>query len=474
VLTLFIAITAIILPARSSAQSPEDFLVQMVCVDNNNAPIFADPVTCPASRRKLQIGEPLPYHKVDMGSDGIYYQISDSFPIASADGMSRSVQTYFFTQNFNQDPLFPNQVFQYQPHGGYNILGADSNWVSYRGTSDPGSYWSPWWNASCQTQGWRLFPNNSSAFSYGNNVHGVATAPNCSGSISTVTASLEWTLYPSFPFIVDLADPSKNKYLDSLAGYHFAVDANGNFGDLEISFFTQEYGATRWEAWSRNGPASSLLTTRCPGSVYTTSFHGSTYYMKDCRNWVTLIQPSGGSWDPDGRAAANPNVLTWAVDPLYTGTNYLANTHMSGAPCSDAGWTAIHTPTPITLGWLSGLPWSAGSNCVRTLQVAATPANAYYQQISPPPTSGTPYRFGVTLWGPQLGGGTSSVNVVIIQRDAGGTIVGHDTMVANVSSVPRAFESTFARAPTASTLFFALYPQQASVEYAMTGAYITQ
>lgn len=47
-------------------------------------------------------------------------------------------------------------------------------------------------------------------------------------------------------------------------------------------------------------------------------------------------------------------------------------------------------------------------------------------------------------------------------------------MIANVASVPRAFESTFVRAPTANIVFFAFYPQQANVEYAMTGAYITQ
>ena len=469
-----IAASAIVLPSAASAQNPEDFLVQMVCVNSSNVPIFGDPVSCPTSRRKLQIGEPLPYHKMDMGSDGIYYQISDSFPISSTDGVSRAVQTYFFQHTLGRDPLFPDMVFQYQPEGGYNILGADSDWVFYRGTSDPSRYWSPWWNASCQSKGWRVFPNNSSAFSYGNNTHGLATAPNCSGSIATGNAHLAWTLYSNATFIVDPSDPSKNKTLDTLAGYHFALDSSGNPSDLEISFFTKEYGATRWEAWSQIGPADPVLTTRCPGWPYTASFFGSTYYMKDCRNWVTLIQPAGGTWDPDGRAAMDSNVLTWVVDPLYTGTNYLVNTHMGGSPCSDASWNTINTPAPFTLGWLSGTPWSTAPNCVRTFKVSTTPANAYYQKVSALPASGTPYRFGLTLWGPNLGSGTSSVNVMIIQRDSDGVVVGQNTLKANVASVPRAFESTFEREPTANVVFFALYPQQANVEYAMTGAYITQ
>ncbi|MFX5840011.1 hypothetical protein ABTE60_22115, partial [Acinetobacter baumannii] len=77
-----------------------------------------------------------------------------------------------------------------QPHGGYNILRADSGWAFFRGTSDPDRYWSPWWAAGCQTKGWRLFPNNATAFSYGNNTHGVTTAPNCPTAVPTNNATL--------------------------------------------------------------------------------------------------------------------------------------------------------------------------------------------------------------------------------------------------------------------------------------------
>lgn len=119
----------------AQAQVPTDYLVQMVCVDGSNTPIFADPVSCPSSRRKLQVGEPLPYHKIDTGD----YQISDSFPITDVNGVTEAVQTYFFTQDFYIDPLFSNRV-RYTMNGGYNIIGSDNNHVYFRGTGDSGTY----------------------------------------------------------------------------------------------------------------------------------------------------------------------------------------------------------------------------------------------------------------------------------------------------------------------------------------------
>lgn len=90
-------------PSAAQTALPEAYLVQMVCVDGADVAIFGDPALCPSSRRKLRIGEALPYHKVDTGG----YQISASFPIASADGSTKGVQTYFFTEDLNKDPLFP-------------------------------------------------------------------------------------------------------------------------------------------------------------------------------------------------------------------------------------------------------------------------------------------------------------------------------------------------------------------------------
>lgn len=465
-------------PAR--AQVPTDYLVQMVCVDSSNTPIFADPVSCPSSRRKLQVGEPLPYHKIDTGN----YQISDSFPLASTSGQTLAANSYFFTQDYNIDSLFSNQP-HYTWRGGYNIMGSDSSYVFFRGTGDSGTYWAPWWTAGCETRGWRLFPNTSSAFSYGWDYSDTEFAPDCPGSISVNGSIVEWNRYSTYTYVVSTSDPTKNRTLDTLASYHW-VYSNGAFGDLEISFFTQEYGFTRWESWRQTAPGSALATsllTRCPGMSHTDTFHGSIYYLNDCRNWTTLIQPSGGAWDPDGASSSDPLVLRWPVDPLYTSINYLQNTHIGGpypaAPkgtCADTGWAVFNSPAPITLGYYSGTaasqPYEGGGNCVRTMEISTFPAGDYYQVIPAPPGVGTTYKFGAMLWTVNPSSATGAVNIVIMQRDSSATIVDQTAITANLTDQPRVFQSAFVRHANAADIVFAYYPQTTGVRVAATGAYI--
>lgn len=458
-------------PVKSQISTPEDYLVQMVCVNTSDVAVFGDPVSCPTSRRKLRVGEALPYHKIDTGG----FQISDSFPVQSQDGITKAIQTYFFMEDLNKDPLFPDQPFQYQPHGGYNVLGSDGNWVFYRGTSDPGVYWQPWWAAGCQTKGWRLFPNNSTAFTYGNNIHGLTSGANCPASIPSSNSLLEWTQYTSRDFIVSTTDSTKNRKLDTLVGYHFARDGQGAVGDLEISYFTREYGATRWEAWTRAVPSTATqqaMTERCPGVAHQDSFHGATYYMHDCRNWTTLVPPlNGQAWNPFGSAASNPDVRRWGVDPLYVATNYLKNTHQA-SPCTDASWQTINTPAFVQLGTVAAAPWQGG-NCVRTIKTAVTPSGAFYQQIIAPPARSLPYRFGVTAWKKTPANSTASnLRIEIIQRDSWGALVGHQLINASVIDTPRWFEGDFERASTATHIIFALYPDAPNVEFAVTGAFI--
>src|SRR4051794_19257494 len=90
-------------PAHASV--PTDYLVQEVCLDGGGNVTSADPAYC-SSKRKLNVGESLPYHKID--HSGNWY--SDSFPIADTHGMSKAVQTNFRKSRLNSDPLFPGVV----------------------------------------------------------------------------------------------------------------------------------------------------------------------------------------------------------------------------------------------------------------------------------------------------------------------------------------------------------------------------
>ncbi|MBJ7485256.1 hypothetical protein [Brevundimonas sp.] len=460
-------------PSYTRAQSspPTDYLIQMVCVDAADTPIFADPVDCPGSRRKLRIGEPLPYHKIDVGG----FQISDSYPVADANGLTLGVQSYFFTDAFDDDPAFPNQVHHDPARGGYNIIGADEEFVFFRGTSDPGAYWQPWWTPDCRAQGWLLFPNDHRALRSGEAASPATFAPGCEGRIRTNASTVEWRYVAAQPFVVDPADPSRTRTLASIVVRHFSA----GYGSMETNYFTREYGVTRWEAW-RPGRGLTLeaLKPRCPGGPYEARFHGRTFSMVDCRTWTAVVQPAGGLWDPDGASAVDPTIRTFPVDPLYTGRNLLENTHVGGPyepegsyACNEQGWTPTRAPAPLTPGTLDGPPWSANGNCLRTILAESVPAGAYGQTIDAPPPGD--YRFGVSLFAPDLATGqTASAEVRLAQRDLAGGEVAVQRLQATIQSRYRTFEGEVKRDPRAATFTFEVSPVTAGIRMAVTGAYI--
>jgi len=460
------------LPTQAQSSPPTDYLVQMVCVDAADIPIFADPVACPDSRRKLRIGEPLPYHKIDVGD----FQISDSYPVASADGLTLGVQSYFFTDAFALDPAFPGQVRLDPARGGYNIMGADRDFVFFRGTSDPGAYWQPWWTPDCRAQGWLLYPNDRRAFRSGEEASPATFAPGCEGRIRTNASTVEWDFVPGQPYVADAADSSRTRRLDSIVVRHFSA----GYGSMETNYFTREYGATRWEAWRPGeGLTPEFLQLRCPASTYQARFHGKTFSMVDCRTWTTMVRPEGGSWDPDGVSAVDATIQTFAVDALYERGNLLINTHVGGPyepngsfSCNERGWAATHEPAPLTPGSLTSPPWNANGNCVRTIRADQVPAGAYAQTIEAPAPGA--YRFGVSLFAPELPAGeAASVDVRIVQRDAEGRQIAVERLTASVISRYRTFESVVSLDPRAADVTFEISPLRAGIAIAATGAFIT-
>ncbi|WP_396595216.1 hypothetical protein [Brevundimonas sp. R86498] len=454
---------------------PTDYLIQMVCVDAADTPVFADPVGCPDSRRKLRVGEPLPYHKLDVGN----FQISDSFPVADTNGLTLGVQSYFFTDAFDDDPAFPNQVHLTPARGGYNIMGADRDFVFFRGTSDPGAYWQTWWTPDCRAQGWLLYPNDDRAFRRGRAASPTTFAPGCTERIRTNAATVQWRFIPDHAYVADPADPARTRVLDSIEVRHFSA----GYGSMETNYFTREYGATRWEAWRPGeGLTPEFLKTRCPAAVYQTRFHGKVFSMVDCRTWTTLTRPAGGSWDPDGSSALDPTIRTFPVDPLYTGQNLLVNTHIGGPyepegsfTCDERGWDAVVTPSPLTPGEVVGPPWNANGACMRTITAERVPAGAYGQTLDAPPASERPYRFGISLFAPALASGDMvPVEIRVIQSDAAGRVVEAERLTAAVISHYRTFEGVVTRHAQATEWRFEVAPARADVAIAVSGAFVAR
>ena len=458
-------------PAPSGMPDPTAFLIQMVCVDARDRPIFADPVGCPDSRRKLRPGEPLPYHKVDVGD----YQISDSFPVEDPGGRTLGVQTYFFTDAFDLDPAFPRQVRLDPARGGYNIMGTEGGWVSFRGTSDPGAYWQPWWRPDCDLGGWRLFPDSPRALREGEAASPTTFAPGCEGRIRTNAATVEWAFVPDHPYVVDPEDDARTRRLDSIRVRHFA----GGYGSMETNWFTREYGATRWEAWRPGtGLTPAFLKARCPASVYDQSFHGRPFSMVDCRTWTTLIAPEGGAWDPDGTSAIDPTIRTFPVDPLYLGGNRLTNTHIGGPyepdgdrVCDPRGWDSEGEGAPLIHGQVTTAPWNGNGACVRTIRVGALPVQDHGQTIDAPPPGD--YRFGASLFAPGLAHGeTARAEIVVVQRDAAGRTVATERLPVQVIDRFRTFEGRVSVVAGAAEVRLSIRLLTAGAEVAVTGAYV--
>jgi hypothetical protein len=487
-------------PAQAQNYSgvPTDYLVQKVCVDGNNVAMAMDPVQCPNALRALYPGEALPYHKVDMAR----VQISDSFPIKDDRGISVAVQSYYYANYttvgaFNPaldktspagaffngaypDPRFPNMVHFDAEHGGYNIIGADAYDVFFRGTYDAGGGWQPWWTANCEAKGWKLFPNSAAAFSYGGMNAPSEHHPDCPGQISTQAANAEWNSV-EFTF-------ASGKRLQAIYDFFYAP----GYGAIEVNYFTQEYGVTRWEAWriKDNGQVTDpYFKNQCPNSVYEISQHGRTYYMADCRDWSTIVYPPT-RWNPYGTGVnvgttsyALP--LTWPVDPLYTGTNILKNTHIGGPysnngprSCATVNWDRVNSPTVVnwTFDDRQNTPFTNTGNCtLRFSTPAAQNGQNIFQRQARPSLSGV-YSYGGMFWAPFLADNeTALVRVAVEQRDLYGRKVGTDaSFTASLSKKPATFSADFKLEDRTSQLVYRIYPLTPNKEYEFTGAWIAK
>lgn len=456
-------------PARSA--STVDYLIQMVCVNSSNQPIYGDPYTC-TNKRKLAIGESLPYHKIDYQQ----LQISDSFPINDLNNRTKGVQTYFFISELNTDSLFPNQVhLNPMPNngtsGGYNIIGASSNYTFFSGTSDYGGYWQPWWTANCQTGGWLMLPVATMPISYGGTNSPTINYPNCSGSTSTSSSTLEWNSETPYTY-------ATGKSIPTAYGFHYGP----GYDSLEVNYFTEIYGVTRWEAWASSSSASGPspdAQAACPNSSYTAFLHNKTMYMIACRDWTTIIQPAA-PWNPIGTSASDPLVQTWAVDPLYTSTNILKNTHIGGtsrnpADCALSPWQRLYT-SPSVLNWAfvnAGQPFTGPTlfTCILAFSIPQSPnGEAVYQEQNISATSGI-YSYGTTLW---TAGGTGTVDVGVIQRDSAGNAVASNYFTANVTTLPHTFASTMQMNPSTRKVIFTMYPKSVNIDFRFTGAFVAR
>ncbi|WP_404414093.1 hypothetical protein [Brevundimonas vesicularis] len=442
---------------RASPTTPtqaSDYLTQMICIDRNDKPLPADPVACPASRRKLRIGEALPYHKVDFTRG----QISDSYPISGADGISRAVQTYFYVSDLTTNPLFPDMVHFNPENGGYNILGADEANVYFRGTFDQGGGWQPWWTADCRAAGWLLFPAGQKAFTPGAKPSPTQNAANCRGRIDAVASTVEWFHAPQQRY-------ETGKVLDTLRVAHFAP----GYASAEFNYFTREYGVTRWEAWRQGtGETSEVVRLQCPNGPHDLTLHGKPFYMADCHDW-SVVMPLAKPWDPDGRSPIDPRAPIWPVDPLYTSSNRLQDGYLSSQADGACNILAWRMSPNLRLRWLDKAPWSGNGNCTAVISAMSGAGSESLSQIITPRPDDMRLSYGSMLW---TTGGVARVAIKLTELDPGGRAIASSISQVAATERPQMFTGQLQLSGRASALRYEIVPLTARIGVAVTGSYV--
>jgi hypothetical protein len=396
--------------AQLNANDPMSWLVKSVCTDSQNLVLPVDPYGgCPvgAAIRKIQSGDPLPYHNIEQGG----YQQRDAYPVYSPSDAKTWVIATFDYSPFNEYSLFNGT-------DGYDVYALQNGWATITNTSDGGGYGQTFYGSGCTVGGgWGLFPtvgflNGSKATLAIADVYWEQTGQSypgaCPSHYSTTTLTT-WKHQPRFQFGGVNGNPTKT--MDALISYHGFRSGAGFLqnGHLEVFYFTREYGITRWEAWAPTAQRPTA-TTQCQVPA-TQTYQGVAFVVQACHDWSNLI------------AAAAPQLPIWPIPNI----NHLAKSHFDGSITSAwssegvISWSVQNSTaardaamSPIGVRYLRLACGVGGAGrCGRT-------GEAMYQDM---PVSGLAlgrYAFGINA---RTETGQGAITVAIQQIDAGGRVI---------------------------------------------------
>jgi hypothetical protein len=212
-----------------------DFLIQNVCVDENDDPVPGDPATC-AKARDVKVGENPAYRLSDYDhANGRRYQTITSKPLPG------------------NRVLVTKEMGKFG--GGSDLIEHEGDFVSIIRTVDPGCGEQVLSGAGAG-DGWILSPTTLPG-APGNVRHAmrlerVAPPPQCHDSalVSIVpdrTINAVWS--PPEPFRFE----SGKSLLTLKTEHHAHFDLSREDNAIEVIYFTREYGFSRWEAWVPEG-----------------------------------------------------------------------------------------------------------------------------------------------------------------------------------------------------------------------------
>jgi len=313
-LPLLLAALLAAAPVRAADAPPGweaawDFLVQDVCVDGAGrvlagaTPLDGDGA-CPR-RRKLEIGERLPYHKrdwpgaADRDARPGGYQASDSIPIRTSLGPA-VLQTYDFG-----DP--PRRFGRLDPGDGGQVAFFTAATAAFGITEDGGAGLQLFIGPGCApVDGW-VIVDRSFAFQPGGELLArITRRPNlCPDRLGY--AYTRWWVQPVSYLTTTQGRPGRIK-LQTLVSEHFGGQTLKDADHLERFQFTQPLGYTRWERWQnlavrnraedRAQAGAMAASERCEAGLGPPA--AESWVMVDCRQWTQIVPPDDPQGDPPG------------------------------------------------------------------------------------------------------------------------------------------------------------------------------
>lgn len=331
----------VLAPYRAGASSPAhealDFLIQDVCVDAQDRPIPGDPASCPR-HRDLRPLERTPFLRTD-GEAGKVYQAITSHPVRSPYPGPRIPRITATKEFGGDDPSTAFRDFDLCLPGickplfrdGYDILEADSEFVSITGTSDPGINGQFFWNSRCaggvenpanHEDSWLSFPVRILQNPKGARLAWLKINQGSGCPWFFNPAWTEWELLPA-PFVF-----TSGKAMEAIRSDHFGGRSPARADHIERFYFTRAYGFTRWERWERGD-----VTVKAHGCNDATTLErdGVIYRRTDCRDTTHVIEQAvpylpdvnGPPWPLNGApnllrnpTFANGRLDGWRVPPV--------------------------------------------------------------------------------------------------------------------------------------------------------------
>jgi hypothetical protein len=424
---------------RASVAAGLDWLTEKVCADASNTPVAIDPVNgCPGyTERDLLPTDTVPYYRTDGGADYAY-----GFPVTGPANETMYVMAREFAPQ-NQPANWYVTPSYFPGHSHWDLYRIQNAWVSNAATRDVSGLNQIFFGNTSGTatpyNGWIDFPvtylsNPGATQSTNVPVSGLyweeqglpwpVPAQPAPTSLGTQTT---WQFNPAYTF-------ASGKQLATIISEHQSApnttSHNPDNGHMEIWYFTQPYGPSRWEVWAAekclaNSCSSYIINNNCtavPPSPFPYGTKTYTYYRTNCRDWTVTAPASPGS----------------TVPPLpIPQANILSNPHFSDDPVGTAGsLTAWQLSASLT-----------GTALVQQQSTAAADtgggkyAGARYAQIVQPgvltqtvsaPATGATVTYGASVKAATASG---SVTVTFTQLDGTGAVLATATSSKTVTPV---------------------------------------